>query len=294
MNIRPFTTRAALAAPTRTLLVLLLAAAAAGAAPLDGATALADTIRLSVVPTPLLAQPGDTVLVALTVPVAGPAFNAYDAYLDYDPDVLQFLPAADVTTQEGTLMTAACGLRFHVFEADTLAGQLRVSHSLMCNGRSVSGPGVAYQVRFRCRNVDADTPLALLRAAPHKTAFYLAGWELLPLVTANATVRVGAGSTAAAETPRVGVTDLRVAPNPFNPRTTVSLTAVRDGALTVDIVTMDGRRVRRLWDAAVSAGTWRADWDGRDDHGRAVAAGVYLVAARGAGAPACVRVALVR
>jgi hypothetical protein len=294
VNTRPLTPRAALAALARPILVLLLAAAAAGAPPLDGATALDDTIQLAVVATPSTAQAGDVIVVALRVPTQGPAFNAYDAYLDYDPDVLQFLPAADLSTQEGPLMTAACGTRFHVFQADTLAGRLRVSHSLICDRDSIVGPGVVYQVRFRCRNVDADTPLALLRAAPHRTAFYQDGREVLPLATTDATVRVGAGSTSAAETPRVGVTDLRVAPNPFNPRTTVSLTAVRDGALTVDIVTVDGRRVRRLWDAAVAAGTWHVDWDGRDDRGRDVAAGVYLVAARSAGAPACVRVALVR
>ena len=289
MNHRPLTFRHAGAA-----LWLLIAAAGAVAAPLDGAVALADTARLALVPEPASAQPGDTVVVSVSVPVAGPAFNAYDAYLEYDPAVLQFLPAANVTTQEGPLMTTACGLRFHVFEADTLAGRLRVSHSLMCNGRSVSGPGVVYRVSFRCRTVDADTPLALLRAAPHKTALYLAGWELLPLATADATLRVGAGSTSGAEAPRAAGLGLRVTPNPFNPRTTITLASAGAGALTVDVLTVDGRRVRRLWDGVVAAGPWSGDWDGRDDRGRPVAAGVYLVSARGAGGTACARAALVR
>jgi len=257
-------------------------------------TAMADTMRMAIAPTPSQRQPGDTLLVELKVPVAGPEFNAYDAYLTYDPAVLQFLPAANVSTQEGPLMTAACGSRFHFFRADTLAGRLRVSHSLLGDTCSVTGPGVIYRVQFRCRNVDADTPLSLLAVAPYQTKYYMAGIQMLPLVTIDAVVRIGAGSTSGVEPPRVGIFELRTAPNPFNPRTTVSFTVEPAGAATVDVLTVDGRRVRRLFDGSLAAGPWSTDWDGRDDRGRTVAAGVYLVAVRGAAGTASTRVALVR
>jgi hypothetical protein len=58
----------------------------------DMATAAADTMRLSVIPVPAQGLAGDVLQVDLVVPVEGPAFNAYDAYLSYDPTVLQFLP----------------------------------------------------------------------------------------------------------------------------------------------------------------------------------------------------------
>lgn len=270
---RPTMTRPALALAALTVALMVPAAALA-----DGLqTAATDTMRLAVMPNRSQVQAGDTLLVELKVPVAGPSFNGYDAYLRYDPAVLQFLPAANASTQEGPLMTAACGLRFHVFTADTLAGRLRISHSLMCAGVSVTGPGVVYRVRLRARAVDADTPLSLLLAAPHKTTFYLAGTILAPLATTDAVVRVGAGSLSAAPTPRVGVSGLRVAPNPFNPRTRIVFEAEQAGPAAVAVHAVDGRRVRTLWQGDVAAGIWSRDWDGCDDRGRPMAAGVYLV-----------------
>lgn len=273
-----------------------VAAAASGTATVDApATALSDTVHVAVVPVPTAADAGDTVLVELTVPVAGPAFNAYDAYLTYDPAVLQFLPAANVSTQEGPLMTSACSLRFHVFQADTLAGRLRVSHSLMCAGRSVTGPGVLYRVKFRCREANAETPLTLLLELPHETAFYLAGMYVTPLAATGATVRVGA--PWAAPVPPGSAGDrfhLRATPNPFNPRTTITFAVddADDAAVTIHAV--DGRLVRRLWEGRLAAGPWSGLWDGRDDDGHNVAAGVYLVRVRTAGGTAATRVALVR
>ena len=287
-------------APTLRAVAIALTAAIALTVPVAARAsglqaASADTMRLSVRPDRTHVQPGDTLLVELMVPVAGPAFNGYDAYLTYDPAALEFLPAANVNTQEGPLMTAACGNRFHVFQADTLAGRLRVSHSLLCAGRSVTGPGVVYRVLLRARAVDADAPLTLLLAAPYRTAFYLAGTILAPLVTTNAMVRVGAGGpTATVPAPRVGVSALRVAPNPFNPRTEIVFEAMRAGAAEVDIYAIDGRRVRALWRGDLTAGTWRRDWDGRDDRGLSVAAGVYLVRVRSGSEALVARAALVR
>lgn len=291
---RPSPTRAALAS-LRLAALSCLALAATVSVAANPANALADTIRLHVVPQPAMADAGDTVLVELTVPVEGPAFNAYDAYLTYDPAVLRFLPAANIATQEGPLMTTGCGLRFHIFDADTLAGRLRVSHSLLCAGQSRTGPGVVYRVRFQCRDVDADTPLTLLLATPYKTMFYNAGLFVTPLATADAVVRVGTPWAAPAAPPAAGsLTDLRARPNPFNPRTTISFSAANAGDAAVTIHAVDGRLVRRLWEGRVGTGPWSEEWDGRDDRGRDVAAGVYLVRVRMAGDEAATRVALVR
>ena len=259
------------------------------------ASAQADTIRLQVVPQPAVTDAGDTVLVELTVPETGPAFNAYDAYLTYDPAVLRFLPAANLAAQEGPLMTTGCGLRFHVFQADTLAGRLRVSHSLLCAGQSRTGPGVVYRVRFLCRDVDAVTPLTLLLTAPWKTTFYNAGLYVTPLKTIDAALRVGTPWAAPAPPPPATVpARLGAAPNPFNPLTTISLEGAGDGPVVVAVYGTDGRRVRTLWQGMPAAGTWTGTWDGRDDDGRAMAAGIYLVRAECRGGPAVTRVALVR
>jgi len=45
----------------------------------------------------------------------------------------------------------------------------------------------------------------------------------------------------------------------------------------VDLFDLRGRRVRRLVDSTQSAGLHRVIWDGRDDAGRQLASGVYLL-----------------
>ncbi len=67
-----------------------------------------------------------------------------------------------------------------------------------------------------------------------------------------------------------------VAPNPFNPRTTIGFDVAREGRIQLRIYDLRGRRVRTLIDAPLAAGGHQAVWDGRDERGDAVAAGVYL------------------
>ncbi|MEW6754943.1 MAG: FlgD immunoglobulin-like domain containing protein, partial [Candidatus Latescibacterota bacterium] len=66
-------------------------------------------------------------------------------------------------------------------------------------------------------------------------------------------------------------------PNPFNPHTTLSV-EVPGAAATVDLRIYDtlGRPVRSLLRGWLRSGTHPVVWDGRDDAGGQVAAGVYL------------------
>jgi hypothetical protein len=65
-------------------------------------------------------------------------------------------------------------------------------------------------------------------------------------------------------------------PNPFNPITSLSFTLGRTGTATVDVLDLQGRLVRSLWNGRLEAGPHTFRWDGRDGDGRTVAAGVYL------------------
>jgi hypothetical protein len=65
-------------------------------------------------------------------------------------------------------------------------------------------------------------------------------------------------------------------PNPFGPLTTIALSIPVDGAVTVDVVDVNGRLVRTLWQGALGAGAHSFPWDGRDDAGRTVSAGTYF------------------
>lgn len=68
----------------------------------------------------------------------------------------------------------------------------------------------------------------------------------------------------------------RVHPNPFQPNANLAVSLDRDGPFMVRIYRPDGRLVRTLRFAARPAGTHPVTWDGRDDGGRAAAAGIYL------------------
>lgn len=88
---------------------------------------------------------------------------------------------------------------------------------------------------------------------------------------------------------------LEVAPNPFNPRVTVSFTLAGPRTFGIEIYDLAGRRVAepappRLW----QPGRHELVWDGRDPTGRALPSGVYLVRLRGEGVAETRKVMLVR
>ena len=85
------------------------------------------------------------------------------------------------------------------------------------------------------------------------------------------------------------------APNPFNPATTIAYTLPRAATVRLDIYDVSGRRIRNLVDGvSEAAGPHRVIWDGSDDHGRAVPAGVYVYRLEAAGAREARSLVLVR
>ena len=66
-------------------------------------------------------------------------------------------------------------------------------------------------------------------------------------------------------------------PNPFNPAVVIPLDLATDATqMSLTVYDVLGRRVRQLWEGPLGAGSHRFSWDGRDEVGKAVAAGVYL------------------
>ncbi len=64
-------------------------------------------------------------------------------------------------------------------------------------------------------------------------------------------------------------------PNPFNPRTTISYALAAAGPAKLTIFDASGRVVRTLVDEPQTAGRHEVVWDGSDNGGRRVAAGIY-------------------
>ena len=82
-------------------------------------------------------------------------------------------------------------------------------------------------------------------------------------------------------------------PNPFNPETWIPFELAEESAVTIHIYGLTGRVVRTLDLGALPVGIYAsrynaAHWDGRNDHGEAVASGTYIYEIR-AGAERAVR-----
>ena len=88
---------------------------------------------------------------------------------------------------------------------------------------------------------------------------------------------------------------LTAAPNPFNPRTTLSFALPEAATCRLTIHDLRGRRVATLLDGQLlGPGPQQVPWDGRDEQGRAVASGVYAARLTAGSLTAMARLALVR
>lgn len=126
-------------------------------------------------------------------------------------------------------------------------------------------------------------------AFPRATGFDGDGDPTLAWVTAPAAV---------AEEPVTAAPPSRIQihhANPFAAPGSIRLLTPARGELRVEIVDAAGRRVRRLTDGVHAAGEHALVWDGRDERGRRVAAGIYFLDVRNAeGAVGAGKLLLVR
>ncbi len=67
-------------------------------------------------------------------------------------------------------------------------------------------------------------------------------------------------------------------PNPFNPVTTIQFELEEARQVTVEIFTMRGTTVRRLYNGPATAGLQQLIWDGRTESGTPAGSGMYLIA----------------
>ncbi|MGQ0722165.1 MAG: FlgD immunoglobulin-like domain containing protein [Candidatus Eiseniibacteriota bacterium] len=95
--------------------------------------------------------------------------------------------------------------------------------------------------------------------------------------TGGTTASAGTGSAREMSRPTAGVGTF---PNPFRESTTLSFELPTAAEVSLDVLDVTGRRVASLMDGRCGAGARQVAWDGRDDGGRRLAAGVYFVQLR--------------
>ena len=135
--------------------------------------------------------------------------------------------------------------------------------------------GIVYQVtdndshdRWPALGQDAEAPVAVWHAETGATS---------PATSEIWAVRADPTASAVGEPSPAAAFIARCAPNPFNPRTTITLTMASTARARLDIYDLRGRRVVRLVDGVLDAGRHDVVWTGRDSAGCVVASGVYLV-----------------
>ncbi len=111
---------------------------------------------------------------------------------------------------------------------------------------------------------------------------------------AMATVELPLDVTSVAASPPWRTALALATPNPFNPTTQLRFTVATAGQVRLRIYDQRGRLVRNLVDAQLAEGEHIAAWNGRDQTGRMVAAGVYLAELRAGGQRQLQKLSLVR
>jgi hypothetical protein len=68
-----------------------------------------------------------------------------------------------------------------------------------------------------------------------------------------------------------------VRPNPFTNETVISFAIQNPTLVSLDVFSVEGRRIRTLVRDRIGSGLHRVEWDGRDSAGRQVASGIYFL-----------------
>jgi len=83
-------------------------------------------------------------------------------------------------------------------------------------------------------------------------------------------------------------------PNPFNPMTKISFSLPAEAYTSVEVLDVRGRVVKSLFAGTMGEGQQSMNWDGTDNNGNTVAAGLYLARLRTEGYQATVKMTLAK
>ena len=247
----------------------------------------ADGVTAALLPTGQTVTPGAEFELVLQCTEAGALFNAFKAIVSWDPAALTFIPLLPSSLQEGSYMKLPppCGSTFHVFSQG--ASTATISDALLCNNTFLAGPGQLYRLRFRASDTPQVTAVRFL-----SLQFLKAGYYVNPAHATGSVIGIGVPAPVGVGDPALPRLALSVAPNPSRGALQFTLEADRASVQRLTVRDLQGRRVRRLAEGWSTAGSRVVPWDGRDDAGGRLPAGIYLVTLEVAGRATSQRVTL--
>jgi hypothetical protein len=245
----------------------------------------ADGVTVALLPTGQTVTPGAEFELVLQCTEAGALFNGFEATVTWDPAALTFIPLSPLSLQQGAYMRDACGSTFHFFGQG--ASTDTIEYSLLCNEIFLPGPGQLYRLRFRASDTPQSTSVWFL-----SLQFYKGGPFVNPVHASGSVIGIGVPAPVGVGDPAVPRLALSAVPNPSRGTLQLAVGADCAGVQRLTVRDVQGRRVRRLSEGWSTAGSRMVAWDGRDDAGGRLPAGIYLVTLEVAGRATSQRVTL--
>jgi len=190
--------------------------------------------------------------------------RAIDLRVSFDPTIVTSLGGGD-----GALFTDSGYQLFSSFQ-NSAPGEWYGYSIIIGADDSIVGPGELYYWDFEAVTEGVSPVTDVI------TYLVAADGSYYDDVTITATtIIVGDPTSGVQDLPGLQQ-DLRLWPNPFNPRTEIGFDLDRSGWIELAVYDLSGRQVVVLHQGNAPAGPFTSSWDGHDSRGLAQPGGVYL------------------
>jgi hypothetical protein len=177
-------------------------------------------------------------------------FDSYEAVIAWDTTFVVLDPS--MPAEEESLMTDVCGetwwlLRFYINEEwepviipGTNPSRIFISHVAWCDGDSLAGPGALSSLNFIARQ-EGETSINF-----EFIEFYLAGVPIVPIVSQDGIVRIGASDVGNDEFILTKDIGLQIYPNPGSHPSSIRFRVPQEGPVGLDLYDASGARMAAI------------------------------------------------